>query len=98
MVRTEVEGVEIINFIAADTNDVIKVSAVFFGKDGVAVSVDDRGPGLSMMRIKDDPRIDFRRIAGQPGVGFVHANGFLGKTVERDFGKALEFIAASIVR
>lgn len=45
----------------------------------VTLTFDDRGEGLCMYRRNDDPRIDFSRVAGQPGVVFTHANGFIVK-------------------
>lgn len=45
----------------------------------VTLTCDDRGEGLCMYRRNDDPRIDFSRVAGQPGVVFTHANGFIVK-------------------
>ena len=40
-----------------------------------------RGPGTVMARIQPcEVDMDFRRIAGEPGVEFIHANGFLAVT------------------
>lgn len=43
----------------------------------VLVLRDDRGDGWKLVRRNDHPQVDFRRIAGHPGVGFVHPTGFL---------------------
>lgn len=53
----------------------------------VTISLDDRGPGLSLYRRNDDKRIDFKKIEDEPNVSYVHANGFLAKTTDqgRDF-------------
>jgi hypothetical protein len=42
---------------------------------------DERGNGWAMYRLKD-LLIDFNRIRGKDGVGFVHLNGFTGRTLE----------------
>ena len=48
-----------------------------------SISHDDRGPGWSLYRYADDPRIDFSRIAADSRVLFVHKSGHLAKTHER---------------
>lgn len=48
------------------------------------VSPDRRGPGYGLERYRDNPRLDFTRIAGQPGVHFTHARGFVAKTSVTD--------------
>lgn len=50
----------------------------------VVISRDDRGPGLSLYRRNDDPRINFGLLCGNPEVLFVHANGFIAKTLHID--------------
>jgi hypothetical protein len=53
------------------------------GLDGqvvATVSPDRRGPGYGLERYRDNPRLDFTRLAGQPGVHFTHARGFVAKT------------------
>jgi hypothetical protein len=44
------------------------------------VSPDRRSAGYALERFQDNPRLDFTRIAGQPGVHFTHARGFVAKT------------------
>ena len=44
------------------------------------VSPDRRSPGYGLERYRDNPRVDFTRLAGQPGVHFTHARGFVAKT------------------
>ncbi len=48
------------------------------------VSPDRRGSGYGLERFRDNPRLDFTRIAGRPGVHFVHARGFVAKTTVTD--------------
>lgn len=45
----------------------------------VTVTQDDRGDGLCLFRRNDDPRIDFSRCEGMPGVVFAHKGGFVCK-------------------
>lgn len=45
----------------------------------ISPSVDGRGPGWTLYRYDDNPRIDFKRIEGDPRVTFAHANGFIAK-------------------
>jgi len=45
----------------------------------VQIYEDDRGPGIAMYRRGEDPRVDFSRIEGLPGVDFAHKNGFIAK-------------------
>jgi hypothetical protein len=44
------------------------------------VSPDRRGRGYGLERFRDNPRVDFTRIAQSPGVHFAHARGFVAKT------------------
>lgn len=48
------------------------------------VSPDRRGTGYGLERFRDNPRLDFTRIANQPGVHFAHARGFVAKTTRTD--------------
>ncbi len=44
------------------------------------VSPDRRSTGYGLERYRDNPRLDFTRITGLPGVHFTHARGFIAKT------------------
>lgn len=46
----------------------------------VTITNDDRGPGCCLFRRNDDPRVDFSRLEGMPGVIFAHKGGFVAKT------------------
>lgn len=48
------------------------------------VSPDRRGAGYGLARYRDNPRLDFTRIAQEPGVHFTHARGFVAKTSTSD--------------
>jgi hypothetical protein len=55
------------------------------GQDVIAtVSPDRRGPGYGLERYRDNPRLDFTRLSGYPGVHFTHARGFVAKTTVTD--------------
>ena len=41
---------------------------------------DRRSTGYGLSRYRDNPRLDFTRIAGDPRVHFAHARGFVAKT------------------
>lgn len=48
--------------------------------------------GLTLMRIGEDPAIDFRRCRDEPSVRFVHASGFLAQMLGRDMDEARRLI------
>lgn len=49
----------------------------------ILIHPDNRGPGWSLTRIDDHPRVDFRRLAGDERISFIHGNGFVAKTAGR---------------
>lgn len=48
------------------------------------VSPDRRSTGYGLERYRDNPRLDFTRLVGRPGVHFAHARGFVAKTTLTD--------------
>ena len=76
--------VKVVDFGACDPRLVDLVSDALTAPlpDGVAVFKDRRGDGWGLLRIKDDPRIDFCSCKDDPRMGFVHANGFYCTTKE----------------
>jgi hypothetical protein len=48
------------------------------------VSPDRRGPGYGLERYRDNPRLDFTRLEGHPGVHYTNARGFVAKTTVTD--------------
>ncbi len=54
----------------------------YLDDDSIVMSITPsvRGPGWEMLRLKDFEIVDFRAIADNPEVRFVHANGFVAKT------------------
>ncbi|MEE4253705.1 MAG: MYG1 family protein [Desulfuromusa sp.] len=52
------------------------------GDDEVVMSITPsvRGEGWELLRLGDNLQIDFRHVAKNPEVRFVHANGFMAKT------------------
>ena len=60
------------------------------------VSPDRRSTGYGLERFRDNPRLDFTRLADRPGVHYAHARGFVAKTTLTDVAalKALLALAA----
>ena len=56
--------------------------------NGVAVFHDNRGEGLTLLRLHDDPRIDFTRVKNDPEVAFCHNGGSIVKTKSKDLDMA----------
>lgn len=52
------------------------------GDDKIAISItpSGRGPGWELLRLGENPWVDFRAIAGSPQICFVHANGHVATT------------------
>jgi hypothetical protein len=61
------------------------------------VSPDRRGVGYGLERFQDNPRLDFTRIAGRPGVHFTHARGFVAKTSLTDIAALKELLTLAAV-
>ena len=59
---------------------------------GVVIFHDNRGPGLTLLRLRDDPRIDFTKVKDDPEVAFCHNGGFIVKTKSKDLEKAQRLI------
>ena len=79
----------IADFTEADPADVEACSDMFTRYvTGVAVFHDNRGEGLTLLRLHDDLRIDFTRVKNSPEVAFCHAGGFIVKTKSKDFDQA----------
>jgi len=54
-------------------------------KASVKVFDDDREPfGIGLTRTNNDLDVDFNRVKGEQGVGFVHPSGFIAKTTGKD--------------
>jgi len=45
---------------------------------------DRRSAGYGLSRFRDNARLDFTRLAGQPQVHFTHVRGFVAKTSAAD--------------
>lgn len=54
----------------------------FLNDDSIAMSITPsvRGAGWEMLRLGDNLNVDFRAVADNPQIRFVHANGFVAKT------------------
>jgi hypothetical protein len=56
---------------------------------------DRRSTGYGLSRFKDNPRLDFTRIAQSPGVHFAHVRGFVAKTSSHDVAELKRLIIQS---
>lgn len=52
-------------------------------KVNIIVFNDDRGDGFGLLRMGDDPRVNFAKCDGRPDVKFAHKGGFILKTVDK---------------
>jgi hypothetical protein len=61
----------------------------------MSITPSNRGDGWEFLRLGDNTIVDFRAIADDPEVRFVHTSGFLAKTRTRlPMEQAVELIAA----
>jgi hypothetical protein len=91
--------VEIIDFTKADPAQAAAVSDAITRKydRGVVIFHDNRGDGLTLLRLKDDPRVDFTRVKDDPEVAFAHPGGFICKTRTKSLDEALRLIETAVV-
>lgn len=83
----------IADFTKADPAKAESCSDMFTREvNGVAIFHDNRGSGLTLLRLRDDPRVDFTRVKDDPEVAFAHAGGFIVKTKSKDLEKAWRLI------
>lgn len=68
------------------------------GQEVIAlVSPDRRGGGYGLSRHRDNARLDFTRIAGEPDVHFTHARGFVAKTSATDPARLRELLRGALL-
>jgi hypothetical protein len=60
-----------------------------------SVYPDRRAGGYGLGRFRDNPRLDFTRIASEPDVHFAHARGFVAKTSASDIARLQHLIVAA---
>ena len=65
-----------------------------FPEGGVIALVypDGRGSGFGLRRFRDDPRLDFTRVEGDPDVHYAHKQGFIAKSSATDGGRLRELL------
>lgn len=61
------------------------------------VSPDRRSSGYGLERYRDNPRVDFTRLEGRPGVHFTHARGFVAKTTVTEIPELKALLARAAV-
>lgn len=83
----------IADFTKADPAKAESCSDMFTREvNGVAIFHDNRGSGLTLLRLRDDLRIDFTKVKDDPEVAFCHNGGFIVKTKSKDLEKAWRLI------
>ena len=88
----------IVDFTAADPAKTEEVSdAMTADINGVAIFHDNRGNGLTLLRLRDDPRIDFTKVKNDEEVAFCHNGGFIVKTKSKDLEKAWRLIESAYI-
>jgi Uncharacterised protein family (UPF0160) len=75
----------IVSTIEEDPKLAMELYLRFLNDERVVMSItpSNRGAGWELLRLANHAAVDFRTLAGDPGIGFVHANGFLAKTRTR---------------
>lgn len=92
-------GFAIVDFTAADPAEAEEVSDALTAKiNGVAIFHDNRGEGLTLLRLHDDPRIDFTKVKDDPEVAFCHNGGFIVKTKSKSLDQAWRLIEKALVK
>lgn len=93
------EGLIILNFTACNPKDAEAVSDIITDREegGVAIFHDNRGNGLTLLRLKDDPKIDFTKVKDDPEVAFCHNGGFIVKTKSKNLNEACRLIESSYI-
>lgn len=81
----ELDGKIVLNMCGIDRYRAVQSAYVRAKNASVKVFDDDREPyGFGLTRCNNDLDIDFNRVKGEPGVGFVHPSGFIAKTTGKD--------------
>lgn len=89
----------ILDFTACDPKDAEDCSDMITKYvNGVAIFHDNRGDGLTLLRLKDDPRIDFTKVKDDKEVAFAHAGGFIAKTKSKNLDEAWRLIESALVK
>lgn len=100
----EVNGVKALMFVEDERSPVLSAVLAKHRREvqgseriGFAVLKDDRGPGCTLYRFEDDPRINFAKLEGHEEVAFAHPGGFIAKTHVNDAVGALDLAKLCIV-
>jgi hypothetical protein len=63
----------------------------------IAIFPSNRGAGWELLRLGNNPQVDFRLVADHPQIRFVHFNGFVGKTkTQLPLAQVLPIVEAAI--
>lgn len=82
----DVRGFKVADMTECLTEEVSHCSNAWIrlNRPALILSNDSRGPGVTVLRCSDDPRLDFARCAGKDYAFFAHPGGFVLKTASRD--------------
>lgn len=61
-------------------------------KVAFTITEDDRGAGWTLFRIDDNPKLDFSILKNDKDIIFAHRGGFVAKTKDVSFSKALQLV------
>lgn len=99
--------VDYLDFTSADPDQVELVSDAISSRMSGGVAIFHSKPrnagetwestGLTILRLKDDPRVDFSRVEGDPEVSFAHKGGFICCTKSKSVEEAVRLIDAATV-
>lgn len=85
----EVKGLKVVQL---DKNVPIRIVKRVHPDVAVVIQPNQRTKGaLTLTRVDDHPRVDFRRIKGRVSAHFVHSNGFMAVVDPENVNEALEF-------
>lgn len=94
----EVQGVQILVVESEDTRGLGNIKDRDYPDAAGAVFHANRGPGWSLYRYNDDPRLDFAKLNGHPDITFAHVGGFIADTKVRvPLDHALELVGMARV-
>ncbi len=83
--RTVVKDKIVLDMCGIDKYRAVQAAYVRVERASVKIFDDDREPyGFGLTRCNNDLDVDFNRVKGEQGVGFVHPSGFIAKTTGKD--------------
>ena len=86
VIRKTICGLPVDDFTGCLTEEITRCSDIWvrLNKPACLISKDSRGNGVTLLRCRDDARLDFSRCAGRADVAFCHPGGFIVKTKSKE--------------